>query len=52
MQSSIWEWIIENGKLVPNNDKYEKMRHVRHAMEKQAVDVGPNGLVVLGPLFD
>ena len=40
-----------NGKLV-RTMQIEKMRHVRHAMEKQAVDVGPNGLVVLGPLFD
>ena len=40
-----------NGKLV-RTMQIEKMRHVRHAMEKQAVDVGPHGLVVLGPLFD
>ncbi len=36
-----------NGKLV-RTMQIEKMRHVRHAMEKQAVDVGPHGLVVLG----
>ena len=40
-----------NGKLV-RTMQIEKMRHIRHAMEKQAVDVGPHGLVVLGPLFD
>ena len=40
-----------NGKLV-RTLQVEKMRHVRHAMEKQAVDVGPQGLVVLGPLFE
>ena len=40
-----------NGKLV-RTMQIEKMRHVRHAMEKQAVDVGPHGMVVLGPLFD
>ena len=40
-----------NGKLV-RTMQIEKMRHVRHAMEKQAIDVGPQGLVVLGPLFD
>ena len=40
-----------NGKLV-RTFQLEKMRHVRHTMEKQAIDVGPNGPVLLGPLFD
>ena len=40
-----------NGRLV-RTLQIEKMRHVRHAMEKQAIDVGPNGLMILGPLFD
>ena len=40
-----------NGKLV-RTLQIEKMRHVRHAMEKQAMDVGASGVVMLGPLFD
>ena len=40
-----------NGQLV-RTMQVEKMRHVRHAMEKQALDIGPNGPVLLGPLFD
>ncbi len=40
-----------NGQLV-RTLQVEKMRHVRHAMEKQAIDVGPHGLVIMGPLFD
>lgn len=40
-----------NGKLV-RTLQVEKMRHTRHLMEKQAIDVGPSGLVLLGPLFD
>ena len=40
-----------NGKLV-RTFQLEKMRHVRHTMEKQAIDVGPNRPVLLGPLFD
>ena len=40
-----------NGKLV-RTLQVEKMRHVRHTMEKQAIDIGPNGPVLLGPLFD
>jgi KaiC/GvpD/RAD55 family RecA-like ATPase len=30
----------------------EKMRHIRHSMEKQAMEVTNSGLVLLGPLFD
>jgi KaiC/GvpD/RAD55 family RecA-like ATPase len=40
-----------NGQIV-RTVQVEKMRHVRHSMEKQAMDVGPNGPVLLGPLFD
>jgi circadian clock protein KaiC len=40
-----------NGQLV-RTLQVEKMRHIRHAMEKQAIDVGPHGLVIMGPLFD
>lgn len=40
-----------NGKLI-RTLQIEKMRHCRHAMEKMAIDVGPNGMVILGPLFD
>ncbi|RZD41073.1 MAG: hypothetical protein CXT70_05105 [Methanobacteriota archaeon] len=40
-----------NGKLV-RTFQIEKMRHCRHAMEKMAIDVGQNGMVILGPLFD
>lgn len=40
-----------NGKLV-RTMQIEKMRHVRHAMEKMAIDVGPHGLTILGPLFE
>ena len=40
-----------NGQIV-RTMQVEKMRHVRHSMEKQALDVGPNGPVLLGPLFD
>ena len=40
-----------NGQLV-RTLQVEKMRHVRHNMDKQAVEVGPNGLMLLGPLFD
>lgn len=42
---------IRNGKLV-RTMQIEKMRHVRHLMEKQAIDVGAGGVVLLGPLFD
>ena len=40
-----------NGKLI-RTLQIEKMRHCRHAMEKMAIDVGTNGMVILGPLFD
>ncbi len=40
-----------NGQIV-RTLQIEKMRHVRHSMEKQALDIGPNGPVLLGPLFD
>lgn len=40
-----------NGQMV-RTLQIEKMRHIRHSMEKQALDVGPNGPVLLGPLFD
>ncbi len=30
----------------------EKMRSVKHSMDPHAVNVGPNGLEILGPLFD
>jgi KaiC/GvpD/RAD55 family RecA-like ATPase len=40
-----------NGTIV-RTLQLEKMRHVRHSMEKQAIEVGPQGPVILGPLFD
>lgn len=40
-----------NGQIV-RTLQIEKMRHVRHSMEKQALDIGTNGPVLLGPLFD
>ena len=40
-----------NGTLV-RTLQVEKMRHARHSMEKQALEVGPQGPVILGPLFD
>jgi KaiC/GvpD/RAD55 family RecA-like ATPase len=40
-----------NGTLV-RTLQVEKMRHARHSMEKQAIEVGPQGPVILGPLFD
>lgn len=40
-----------NGQIV-RTMQVEKMRHVRHSMEKQAMDVGQNAIVLLGPLFD
>ena len=40
-----------NGKIV-RTMQLEKMRHIRHSMEKQAIDISPGGVTVLGPLFD
>ena len=40
-----------NGKIV-RTMQVEKMRHIRHSMEKQAIDISPSGVTVLGPLFD
>jgi len=39
------------GKLV-RYLQVEKMRACQHSMEKHAVEVGQNGMVVLGPIFD
>ncbi len=39
------------GKLV-RYLQVEKMRACQHSMEKHAVEVGQNGIVVLGPIFD
>ena len=40
-----------NGKIV-RTLQFEKMRHVRHSMEKQAIDIAPGGVTIMGPLFD
>ena len=40
-----------NGKIV-RTMQIEKMRHVRHSMEKQAMDANAGGVTLLGPLFD
>ena len=40
-----------NGQIV-RTLQIEKMRHIRHSMEKQAMEVTPSGLSLLGPLFD
>ncbi|MDP6906992.1 MAG: ATPase domain-containing protein [Candidatus Thalassarchaeaceae archaeon] len=40
-----------NGQIV-RTMQIEKMRHVRHSMEKQAMDVTGAGVQLLGPLFD
>ena len=40
-----------NGKIV-RTMQIEKMRHLRHSMEKQAIDISPGGVTILGPLFD
>ena len=40
-----------NGKIV-RTMQIEKMRHIRHSMEKQAIDISPGGVTVLRPLFD
>jgi len=40
-----------NGQIV-RTMQIEKMRHIRHSMEKQAMEVTSSGLVLLGPLFD
>lgn len=40
-----------NGKIV-RTLQFEKMRHIRHSMEKQAIDVAPGGVTIMGPLFD
>jgi KaiC/GvpD/RAD55 family RecA-like ATPase len=39
------------GKLV-RYLQVEKMRATQHSMEKHAVEVGKEGIVVLGPIFD
>jgi KaiC/GvpD/RAD55 family RecA-like ATPase len=39
------------GKLI-RYIQIEKMRAVQHSMELHALDVGSNGLTILGPLFD
>ena len=40
-----------NGKIV-RTLQIEKMRHVRHSMEKQAIDISSGSVTILGPLFD
>jgi KaiC/GvpD/RAD55 family RecA-like ATPase len=40
-----------NGQIV-RTMQVEKMRHVRHSMEKQAMEVTDGGVSLLGPLFD
>ena len=40
-----------NGQIV-RTMQVEKMRHVRHSMEKQAMEVTGSGVQLLGPLFD
>ena len=40
-----------NGQIV-RTLQIEKMRHVRHSMEKQAMEVTNAGVTLLGPLFD
>jgi KaiC/GvpD/RAD55 family RecA-like ATPase len=40
-----------NGQMV-RTLQVEKMRHVRHSMEKQAMEVTSSGVSLLGPLFD
>ncbi len=40
-----------NGQIV-RTMQVEKMRHVRHSMEKQAMEVTVTGVQLLGPLFD
>lgn len=40
-----------NGKIV-RTMQIEKMRHLRHSMEKQAIDITSGGVTILGPLFD
>jgi len=40
-----------NGQMV-RTLQIEKMRHVRHSMEKQAMEVTGSGVTLLGPLFD
>ncbi len=40
-----------NGKIV-RTLQFEKMRHIRHSMEKQAIDIAPGGVTIMGPLFD
>jgi len=40
-----------NGQIV-RTLQVEKMRHVRHSMEKQAMEVTGAGVQLLGPLFD
>ena len=40
-----------NGKIV-RTMQIEKMRLLRHSMEKQAIDISAGGVTILGPLFD
>ena len=40
-----------NGKIV-RTLQVEKMRHVHHSMEKQAIDASNGGISIMGPLFD
>jgi len=42
---------LRNGQIV-RTLQVEKMRHIRHSMEKQAIQVGQTGLEIIGPLFD
>ncbi|MBI32075.1 MAG: hypothetical protein CMB72_05825 [Euryarchaeota archaeon] len=42
---------LRNGQIV-RTLQVEKMRHVRHSMEKQALQVGQTGIEIIGPLFD
>jgi KaiC/GvpD/RAD55 family RecA-like ATPase len=42
---------LRNGQIV-RTLQVEKMRHIRHSMEKQAIQVGQTGIEIIGPLFD
>ena len=45
-------WVIPTINNGSERVKIEKMRHVRHSMEKQAMEVTNAGVTLLGPLFD
>jgi len=42
---------FRNGQIV-RTLQVEKLRHIRHSMEKQALHVGHTGVEIIGPLFD